>query len=164
MTLSTRIAVMDAGRFVQIGTPGEIYENPNSRFVADFVGDINLLDGVVESCGAGEAVVRCDELGARVAVRHEGALVVGAPVCVALRPEKILIHKEEPADGRPGVRGVVFDLAYFGNHSLYRVRTPGGKIVEVSAQNRRREAGRYLEWDDEVNLSWDKGSALLLER
>ena len=164
MTLSTRIAVMDAGRFVQIGTPGEIYENPNSRFVADFVGNINLLDGVVESCAGGEAVVRCDELATRVVVRHEGALPVGAAVCVALRPEKILIHKEPPADGGPGVRGVVFDLAYFGNLSLYRVRTPGGKIVEVSAQNRRREARRHLEWDDEVHLSWDKGSALLLER
>jgi len=80
MTLSTRIAVMDAGRFVQIGTPGEIYENPNSRFVADFVGNINLLDGVVESCANGEAIVRCDELGGRVAVRHEGALAVGAAV------------------------------------------------------------------------------------
>src|SRR5258705_13616263 len=71
MTLSTRIAVMDAGRFLQIGTPGEIYESPNSRFVADFVGNINLLDGVVESCGGGEAIVRCDEIGARVAVRPE---------------------------------------------------------------------------------------------
>jgi len=165
MTLSTRIAVMDAGRFVQIGTPGEIYENPNSRFVADFVGNINLLDGVVESCANGEAIVRCDEIGGRVAVRHDGALAAGAAVCVALRPEKILIHKESPEEpGRPGIRGVVFDLAYFGNLSLYRVRTPGGKIVEVSAQNRRREARRHFEWDDEVHLSWDKGSALLLER
>jgi putrescine transport system ATP-binding protein len=164
MTLSTRIAVMEAGRFVQIGTPGEIYENPNSRFVADFVGNINLLEGVVEERAGEEALVRCEELGAAIRVRYEGELAVGARVCLALRPEKILISKEPPpGNDRPTIPGVVFDLAYFGNHSLYRVQTAGGKIVEVSAQNRRREARRYLEWDDQVHLSWDKGSALLLK-
>jgi putrescine transport system ATP-binding protein len=163
MTLSSRIAVMDEGRFVQIGTPGEIYENPRNRFVADFVGNINLLEGVVESCENGDALVRCDEIGARIPVRYEGELALGASVCVALRPEKILISKEVPTDGeRTTIPGVVFDLAYFGNLSLYRVRTGAGRIVEVSAQNRRREPRRYLEWDDEVHLSWDKGSALLL--
>jgi len=164
MTLSTRIAVMDEGRFVQIGTPGEIYENPRNRFVADFVGNINLLEGVVDARAEGEALVRCDEIGAKIRVRFEGELEVGAQVSVALRPEKILISKEPPpGNDRPTVPGVVFDLAYFGNLSLYRVRTAGGKIVEVSAQNRRREARRYLEWDDQVHLSWDKGSALLLK-
>ena len=163
MTLSTRIAVMDEGRFVQIGTPGEIYENPRNRFVADFVGNINLLEGVVESCGGGEALVRCDEIDAKIPVRFDKALAPGAAVCVALRPEKIVISKERPPENdRPSIPGVVFDLAYFGRLSLYRVRTAGGKIVEVSAQNRRREARRYLEWDDQVHLSWDKGSALLL--
>jgi putrescine transport system ATP-binding protein len=163
MTLSTRIAVMDAGRFVQIGTPGEIYEHPRNRFVADFVGKINLLEGVVEAFHAGTARVRCDEVGARVAVPFAGGVGEGARVCVALRPEKIFVSKEPPEDGeRTVIGGVVFDLAYFGNLSLYRVRTEGGKIVEVSAQNRRREARRYLEWDDEVYLSWDEGSALLL--
>ena len=163
MTLSTRIAVMEAGRFVQIGTPGEIYENPCNRFVAGFVGNINLLEGVVESCANGDAFVRCEEIGARIPACYEGALREGAPVCVALRPEKILISKEPPqGNERPTLPGVVFDLAYFGNLSLYRVRVAGGKILEVSAQNRRREAGRYLEWDDEVHLSWEKSSALVL--
>ena len=84
-------------------------------------------------------------------------------MCVALRPEKILISKEPPpTNDRPTIPGVVFDLAYFGNLSLYRVRIRGEKILEVSAQNRRREARRYLEWDDEVHLSWDRGSALVL--
>src|SRR5215510_2270913 len=139
MTLSTRIAVMDEGRFVQIGTPGEIYENPRNRFVADFVGNINLLEGVVESCGGGEALVRCDEIDAKIPVRFDKALAPGAAVCVALRPEKIVISKERPPENdRPSIPGVVFDLAYFGRLSLYRVRTAGGKIVEVSAQNRRR--------------------------
>ena len=163
MTLSTRIAVMDGGRFLQIGTPAEIYENPNSRFVADFVGNINLLEGVVLACAGGEATIRCDEIGGTIPVRCERTLETGTRVCVALRPEKILISKEPPpGNDRPTIPGVVFDLAYFGNLSLYRVRIRGEKILEVSAQNRRREARRYLEWDDEVHLSWDRSSALVL--
>jgi putrescine transport system ATP-binding protein len=163
MTLSTRIAVMEAGRFMQVATPGEIYENPCNRFVADFIGNINLLEGVVESSANGEVVVHCAEIGARIPASHDGELAAGAPVCVALRPEKILISKERPpGNERPTLPGVVFDLAYFGNRSLYRIRVGGGRILEVSAPNRRREANRYLEWDDEVHLSWDKQSALVL--
>jgi putrescine transport system ATP-binding protein len=163
MTLSTRIAVMDEGRFVQIGTPGEIYEHPRNRFVADFVGKINLLEGVVESVADGVGHVHCEEIGARIAVPQEGDLLEGTRVCVAVRPEKIFVSKEPPReDGRTVIEGTVFDLAYFGNLSLYRVRTDAGMIIEVSAQNRRREARRYVEWDDRVHLSWDADSALLL--
>jgi len=163
MTLSTRVAVMDQGRFEQIGTPGEVYEHPCNRFVADFVGKINLLDGSVEAVTGGEVLVRCEGIDEPIRAADPEGLVEGTPVCVALRPEKIFISKEPPAEAdRASVAGVVFDLAYFGNLSLYRVRTAGGKIIEVSAQNRRREARRYLEWDDEVHLSWDKGSAVLL--
>lgn len=164
MTLSTRIAVMDAGRFVQVGTPGEIYEHPGSRFVADFVGKINLLEGVVLGFAGGDPIVRCDATPEPIVLSHGGAVSVGDRVCVAVRPEKIFITKEPPGGGadQTVIRGVVFDLAYFGNLSLYRVKTETGKVVDVSAQNRRREARRYLEWDDQVYLSWDKGSALLL--
>jgi len=163
MTLSTRIAVMEAGRFVQIGTPGEIYENPCNRFVADFIGNINLLEGVVESYENGDALIHCEEIGARIPAQTPVPLAPGSRVCVALRPEKILISKEPPpGNDRLTLPGVVFDLAYFGKLSLYRVRLAGGKILEVSAQNRRREARRYLEWDDAVHVSWEKPSALVL--
>ncbi len=163
MTLSTRIAVMNHGRFEQIGTPGEVYEHPCNRFVADFVGKINLLEGVVEAIAGGEALVRCEGIAEPLRSFGPDGLCEGAPVCLALRPEKIFISKEPPSEAdRTGVPGVVFDLAYFGNLSLYRVRTEAGKIIEVSAPNRRREARRYFEWNDEVYLSWDKGSALLL--
>ncbi len=163
VTLSTRIAVMKDGRFEQIGTPGEVYEHPCNRFVADFVGKINLLEGVVEAIAGGEALVRCEGIAGPLRSLCPDGLCEGAPVCLALRPEKIFISKEPPSEtDRTGVPGVVFDLAYFGNLSLYRVRTDAGKIIEVSAQNRRREARRYFEWNDEVYLSWDKGSALLL--
>gem|GEM_PF-5287 len=164
MTLATRIAVMNAGRFVQVGTPGEIYEHPSNRFVADFVGKINLLEGVVADFADGNPVVRCNATPEPIVLPHDGTVARGDSVCVAVRPEKIYITKEAPeeAANRTVIRGVVFDLAYFGNLSLYRVKTEGGKVIDVSAQNRRREARRYLEWDDQVYLSWDNGSALLL--
>ena len=163
MTLSTRVAVMNHGRFEQIGTPGEVYEHPCNRFVADFVGKINLLDGSVEAADGGAVLVRCQGIDEPIRAAGPQGLAAGTPVCVALRPEKIFIGKEPPAEaGRARVAGVVFDLAYFGNLSLYRVRTAGGRIIEVSAQNRRREARRHLEWDDEVYLSWDEASAVLL--
>lgn len=163
MTLSSRIAVMSGGRFVQIGTPGEVYEHPCNREVADFVGKINLLEGKVESVAGGEPLIRCEGLAESVSVHHDQPLTAGTAVCVAVRPEKIFISKELPEQsGRTVLRGVVFDLAYFGNLSVYRVQTTAGKIIDVSAPNRRREARRYLEWDDEVFVSWDKESALLL--
>ena len=162
MTLSTRIAVMSEGRFLQTGTPGEVYEHPCNREVADFVGKINLLEGVVERVLGETSVVRCGGLDGTVTLPSQ-ASAPGAEVCVALRPEKIFISKNAPSEtDRTVIRGVVFDLAYFGNHSLYRVRAAGGQILDVSAPNRRREARRYLEWDDEVYLSWDPHSALLL--
>lgn len=164
MTLATRIAVMNAGRFVQIGTPGEIYEHPSNRFVADFIGKINLLEGIVARFLEGNAVVQCEATNEPIVLPHHSAVAAGDAVCVAVRPEKIFITKEAPEDqaNQTVIRGVVFDLAYFGNLSLYRVKTERGKVIDVSAQNRRREARRYLEWDDEVYLSWNHESALLL--
>jgi putrescine transport system ATP-binding protein len=162
MTLSTRIAVMNAGSFVQIGTPGEIYEEPGNRFVADFVGKINLFDGVVRGGGPGQVRVECPELGRNLELPHEAALPVGSEVSIALRPEKIFIHREAPELAGETLRGTVLDLAYYGNLSLYRVRTRSGRIIEVSAQNRRREARRFVEWDDEVHLTWDESSLQVL--
>jgi putrescine transport system ATP-binding protein len=163
MTLSTRIAVMNEGRFTQIGTPAEIYEHPANRFTAGFVGKINMFEAMVDGRGAGGLVVRCDELARHIAVPHADALPAGAKVCLAVRPEKIYIGKEPPAEpGRTVVRGVVYDLGYFGDVSLYKVKAETGRIIEVSAQNRVRDAQRPPEWDDVVYLSWDAASAVVL--
>ena len=163
MTLSTRIAVMNEGRFTQIGTPAEVYEHPSNRFTAGFVGKINMFEAVVEGCGGGAVEVRCDDLARTLSVPHADPLPDGAKVCIAVRPEKIYIGKEPPAEpGRVVTRGTIYDLGYFGNVSLYRVQTESGRIVEVSAQNRLRDANRRPEWDDQVYLSWDAGSAVVL--
>ncbi len=163
MILSSRIAVMDHGRFRQVDRPGIIYEYPADRFVADFIGTINLFDGVVEESGHGRVRMRCDEAGAMLTAHSDAGHAVGAKLTLAVRPEKIFLARErDSGDDVTSLEGVVEDLGYFGNLSLYRVRLPGGRIVQVSSQNRVRSANHSVEWDDRVFISWRTQSAVVL--
>ena len=163
MTLSGRIAVMDEGRFEQIGTPKEIYEFPTNRFVADFIGTINMFEGIVTVVGENQIQVYSDEVGEMLTALGRQLVEVGQEIDIAVRPEKIFISKENPAD-EDGVcvQGMVDDLGYLGNRSLYRIRLKSGKIVQVSSQNRRRSVTRFLEWEDKVWISWRPRSAVVL--
>ncbi len=166
MTLSTRIVVMNDGRFEQVGTPGEIYEYPRNRFVAEFIGKVNLLAGHVKAVVGERVEVECEEAGGTLAARgaRAAAWPVGHAGWLAVRPEKIFISTEAPAgEGLAALRGVVEDLGYYGNLSLYRVRLQSGKILQVSGQNRMRTARKTVEWDDEVWVSWQEPSAILLD-
>ena len=165
MTLSTRIVVMHEGRFIQCGTPKEIYEYPVSRYVADFFGTINLFEGTVSRVDGEVVTVDCDGVNGAIKAQSANRINHSARLTVAVRPEKILITKEAPGPGvAAALKGVVWDLGYYGNLSIYRIKTDAGMIVQVSAQNRVRSAERTLEWDDVVYLSWDiQSSVLLLE-
>jgi len=163
MTRSSRLAVMDQGRIEQIGTPNEIYEFPRNRFVADFIGNANMFSATVLSAGQDRALVECMALGGELEVNLREPVAQNQSVTLAIRPEKIFIDSKEPADqSLQHIPGVVYDLGYFGNLSLYRVRTATGQIIEVSRQNRRRSISRSLEWDDQVFLSWESDSLVLL--
>jgi putrescine transport system ATP-binding protein len=165
MILSNRIAVMNQGRFDQVGTPKEVYEYPNSRFVADFIGNINMFEGIVEDVSDGVMAVRCETAGATMRALSNDAHGIGEKVCLAIRPEKFFLSQEEPeSEWNTSLRGVVDDLGYFGNISLYRIRLENGKIIQVSAQNRRRSAERFLEWDDQVFISWRAQSVVVLTK
>ncbi|WP_225772433.1 ABC transporter ATP-binding protein [Inquilinus sp. Marseille-Q2685] len=163
MALSTRIAVMNRGRIVQVGTPTDIYEYPNCRFAADFIGSINLFDGTVESAADGRVTVATGQAGPLV-VAHAGAVAPGTPVSVAVRPEKIAIGREPPQGAANTLQGMVYDLGYFGDRSLFRVKLGNGRLVSVSRQNERRgrEEDRPVDWDDRVWLSWSPAASLLL--
>jgi len=163
MVLASRIAVMAEGRIVQVGTPGEVYEFPTSRHVASFVGNINLIDGRVTAADSGRVSLRCDALNADLTVLCGDAVGAGEAISVAVRPEKITISRNPP-DGkdRNVVKGIVRDLGYFGDMSLYRVKLQSGTVLQVSAQNLRRSAKLTVEWDDEVYLSWEVSSTILL--
>jgi putrescine transport system ATP-binding protein len=163
MTLSDRIAVMDQGRFRQVGTPKEVYEFPSNRFVAEFIGTINTFRGRVAAFDGQRIAVDCDDTGTTLSVASDRAPEVGAQVDVAVRPEKIFVGTDEPMPGIDArLQGVVDDLGYLGSRSLYRVRLPTGKIVQVSSQNRRRSVTRSLTWGDSVWISWRPESAALL--
>lgn len=163
MTLSTRIAVMEQGRFLQIGPPKEVYEYPQSRYVADFVGTINMFEGTVTDNGDEQLSVTCDEIGAELRALGKHAVDVGQSVCIAVRPEKIFVSREKPGNEDDiKMRGVVDDLGYLGNLSLYRIRLESGKMIQVSSQNRRRSTKRFVEWEDEIWVSWRPRSAVVL--
>jgi putrescine transport system ATP-binding protein len=165
MTLSSRIAVMNAGRLEQVGTPGEVYEFPANRFVADFVGSVNLFDATVSAIEGNAVTLDCPDTAGKLQVKAAPSqnTAVGETLCVAVRPEKITISRERPeAEARTVLRGIVHDLGYFGNLSVYRVELPTGRMLQVSGQNRARSARRTVEWDDEVFVSWDHDSAILL--
>jgi putrescine transport system ATP-binding protein len=166
MTLATRIAVMDKGLIRQIGTPTEIYEFPRTRFVADFIGSINIFEGEVKASAKNKVTVASPSLGANVTVDHEGPLANGSKVSIAVRPEKIAIGRKNPgamaADN--AVAGKVVDLGYFGKDSLYRVKLGSGAMVRVNAVNSKRagEAERVAVWEDEVWLTFAPSSVIIL--
>jgi putrescine transport system ATP-binding protein len=163
MTLASRIAVMADGRIAQVGTPGEVYEYPATRHVASFVGNINVIEGKVTGAEPDRVRLRCDALQADLAVLSDSRPAVGSDICVAVRPEKITISRTAPpGNDHNVVRGTVRDLGYFGDQSLYRVKTQTGALLQVSAQNLKRTAKLTVEWDDEVYLSWEVASTILL--
>ena len=163
MTLSDRIAVMDKGQFQQIGTPKEIYEFPHNRFVADFIGSINTFESVVTVVDDDDVKAYSNEAGETLTALGKQLVDVGQKIGIAVRPEKIFVDKEKPADF-DGVclEGVVDDLGYLGNRSLYRIKLASGKVIQVSSQNRRRSVTRFLEWEDKVWISWKSRSAVVL--
>jgi putrescine transport system ATP-binding protein len=163
MTLSTRIAVMNKGQFVQIGTPTDIYEYPQSRFTANFIGSINIFEGVVEKDQPDSHTVKCEGSGCDLLIDRDSSIHIGESIGVAIRPEKIHIAKEKPVDNQFNtVRGKILDFGYLGNLSVYNVKLDSGKIVKVSSPNQQRFSKHQVDWDDIVYLSWEAGNTVVL--
>jgi putrescine transport system ATP-binding protein len=159
MTVADRIGVMRNGRLAQVGAPAEIYERPNSRWVADFVGEVNLIEGRVTEVYP--AFVTFEREGMRLRLPH--ADVAPGAAALALRPEKIRIAHEVP-DGAAenGAAGVVADIGYLGTLSLYKVRLDGGLTLKVSVMNEQRQSARTIHVSDRVWLSWTPEAGVLL--
>ena len=166
MTVATRIGVMDHGVLAQVDTPADIYENPKTRFVADFIGDVNLIPARV---GTAKKVNGEDCIGFSVDSYKQGfvarsaePLEKGSDAHLAIRPEKITISKEKDPKAVNQIEGIVDDIAYVGNLSTYHVRLANGSVVKAQEVNRRRISNRQITWEDKVWLSWTAGGGLLL--
>jgi len=167
MTLSTRIAVMDVGRFQQIGTPTEIYEFPSSRLVATFIGNANMFEGRVIENGTDHVVVEGKDPACNFYIDHGMSIAEGSKVWVALRPEKVKVSKQAPGDANTNsIKGMVNEIGYLGGTSTYRVLVGDEHIVEVTSPNlnRPRDGNPPIDWDEEVYLSWEASSAVVLTK
>ena len=163
MTVSTRMAIMDRGRAVQIGTPGEIYEYPNSLYVSQFLGDVNIFEGRVFEASKDHTTVRSPDVGCDIYADRGLDAVPGQEVYAAIRPEKIDIAKAPPSETRFNcISGIVYDIGYLGNISVYYVRLPTGTKVKVTAANRSRLVERPISWEDRVWLSWPASASVIL--
>jgi putrescine transport system ATP-binding protein len=164
MTVADRIGVMDHGRLIQVAPPPEIYEQPNSRWVADFIGDVTLIEGRVAETGAAGIVVESEQAG-RLRATAPSDAKPGNSVAIALRPEKVRIALEPPASANENcVAGEVWDIGYLGDVSVYQVRLDSGLVMKAAVANLMRLVERPIGWNDRVWLSWAPEAAVVLTR
>ena len=161
MAMSDRIAVMSAGRICQVATPATIYEAPATRYVADFVGNVSILEGrVAERWGA---TLRIDTAGGLIEAESAAELRPGDPVAFAIRPEKLRLSRQAPADpSRNTLRGQVWDIAYLGDVTLFNVKLADGAIVRATVLNAARSAAEQITWEDEVWLTFAPDAGVVL--
>ncbi|EYC49945.1 transporter [Hylemonella gracilis str. Niagara R] len=161
MTMASRMAVMSEGRFLQVGAPAEIYETPQSRFVADFIGNVNLMDGTLDVDDVAHCEIACSDV--RHYVGHGITGTEDMAVTVALRPEKIRLSRQAPEDTRfNAVKGTVKELSYFGGLTIYRVKLASGAMLKVSMANTERHPDDIFTWDDEVWAHWSPQAQVVL--
>ena len=161
MTVASRVAVMDHGKLVQVDTPDVIYETPNSVYVADFIGDVNIIEGTAEVNDDGVALKWAEGQPALIGSANQ-PISKGASAAMAIRPEKIAISSEKPTDRTNVLQGRVLDIAYLGNISTYHVQLDNGTVIKAQIANTRRIARRNFTWEDPVWLSWTDTAGIVL--
>lgn len=162
MTVASRIAVMDNGRIIQVDTPDRIYETPSSVYVADFIGDVNLVEGRIGSSEGEKYVINWAEGQPLIKASGPEGMAIGTSCHFAIRPEKVAISVDKPADMPNALQGRILDIAYLGNVSTYHVKLTNGAVVKAQMANNRRISRRELTWDDDVWLSFTDTAGLVL--
>jgi putrescine transport system ATP-binding protein len=163
MTMADRIGMMSKGRLVQVGTPGEIYEQPVSRDVAEFVGDIAVFEGTIAGRSGQGWRIESPSAGTALEVTGAETYLAGEAVAVAIRPEKMRILQDEPAPGSVNAMpGTIYDIGYLGDWTIYRVQLASKMVVKVSRANASRYMARPITWDDKVWVTFDPDAAVIL--
>ena len=163
MTVASRVAVMDHGKIIQVSTPDAIYETPNSTYVADFIGDVNLIEGKAAGLDGDKLKIAWAEGQSEIIGTPAIKFTDGQTVHFAIRPEKVSITAEKPKAANT-LRGKILDIAYLGNISTYHVELAGGQIIKAQTANNRRLSRRTFTWEDDVWLSFTDTAGVLLER
>lgn len=163
MTMSTRLGVMEEGRIRQIGTPNEIYEFPNSEYVADFIGSTNIFKGIITEESHEETIVKTDCLKTRIKLSYGAGLAVGSQATIAIRPEKIIVQKSKPKNKFNWAQGTVQNIAYLGDVSIYYIEIkPSKKTLLVTIPNVKRQENSGITWNDVVYISWKSSNITIL--
>ena len=160
MTMANRIAVMSKGRVLQVGSPQEVYEHPANRFVADFIGNVNLFEGRL-SVDEADRCAATTGIG-EIHVGHGVSGKLNMPVAIAVRPEKIEIRKRRPDAHHNVFAGTVKEIAYFGSYNTYIVTASDGSQVRITEANTARHAHSEITWGDQVHFWWSDDAAIVL--
>ena len=160
MTMASRIAIMSEGSFLQVGAPADIYETPATKFVADFIGNVNLMPGTVEVDEVDHVVIGSADC--KHYVGHGITGTHGMAVTVALRPEKIHVSRHKPADDYNAAHGTIKELSYFGSFTVYHVELPSGARLKISQANTARHKDDELTWGDAVWAHWSRSAHVVL--
>ncbi len=168
MTMATRVAIMSDGELKQVDTPSNIYDYPNSRFTAEFIGETNIFEGKIVHKDDAHALVDCPELPAKVYTDQACDAEVGQSIWISIRPEDIDLHKEKPAhrDTHNWAHGKVKDIAYLGSFAIYHVQMPNGRIIksQVPAPYWYVRNITPPTWGEEVYLDWPENQPTPLTR
>ena len=162
MTMASRIAVMDKGSIIQIGPPSVVYEFPNSRFTAEFIGSVNLFNGKIVEDAVDHAIIRCEEVENDVYLDHGVTGTTDMLVSVAIRPEKMIVTRDKPDEKYNWTQGIIEDIVYLGSFSTYYVKLANGKRVIATQANLNRTIHERPTWDQKVYLSWMPVSGVML--
>ena len=160
MTMASRIAIMSEGKFLQVGAPSEIYETPSTRFVADFIGNVNLMDGTLTTDRPDHVIIDCADCSHYVG--HGITGIEGMPVTVALRPEKIHLSRQKPTDSHNTAHGKIKELSYFGSFTVYHIELASGAVLKVSQANLQRHRDDEFTWEDTVWAHWSRSAHVVL--
>ena len=162
MTMATRVGVMHDGKILQTGPPHEVYEYPNCRRTAEFIGTVNIFSGTVIEDSADHVIIDAPELDRKICIDRGISGSTGMAVWVAVRPEKIVITEEPPSGDYNCARGEVEEIAYIGGLSIYHVKTQSGTMIRATLANVERSIKNRISWDDKVYLSWQPSAAVVL--
>lgn len=163
MTVSSRIAVMDQGEIAQVAPPETIYEAPASRYVADFIGDVNIIEGRVSTTKENAVFLDWHENEVSLSALSDQSFTIGSTAWLSVRPEKIQIYKEPPQTNN-AIAGKVLDIAYLGNVSTYHVELSNGQVIKAQETNAGRSANRGIDWEQSVWVGWSTDAGIVLSQ